>query len=217
MLAVTTSEILKRSVWCDDFQAWPAGDTEKATVLRSFHTSVLNRWSRWLTFPDVRVYYLFPACVGAQESGGLTWRLEKHQTEFRENVNHTSVLAANLSPCHFSAVATASCVCTVTDIMTLYATSIHAGINQRRVVTRMGLGYWTESYKEKINYLLHFIYSSVSDHNCLSKVPVVKEVTLRVSALFHTIQLRPLLRGQKVKKSIHIVYISHILYLHYHL
>lgn len=131
MLAVTTSEILKRSVWRDDFQAWPTGDTEKATVLRSFHTSVLNRWSRWLTFPDVRVYYLFPACVGAQESGGLTWRLEKHQTEFRENVNHTSVLTANLSPCRFSTIATVSSVCKSTDKTTLYTTYVHAGINQR--------------------------------------------------------------------------------------
>ncbi len=85
-------------------------DTEEATVLQSFHASVLNRWLRWLTFPDVRVYYLFPACVGARGERQIDLRLEKLQPEIQENVNHTSPLTANLSPCHFSAITTAGCV-----------------------------------------------------------------------------------------------------------
>lgn len=104
MLAVTTSEILKRSVGL-----WLSGLTHRRyfgmlqfsiVCICLFYKDGSDDW-RFLTYAYA-IYFLLVS--EPTESGRLTCRFERHQPEFQENVNHTSLLTSNLSPCHFSAI-----------------------------------------------------------------------------------------------------------------
>lgn len=104
MLAVTTSEILKRSaaLWLSGLTCRRySGMLQFSRVCISLFLTVGSDDWRFLTY----AYAIYFVLVSEPtERGRLTCRFERHQPEFRENVNHTSLLIGNLSPRHFSAV-----------------------------------------------------------------------------------------------------------------
>lgn len=101
-----------------------------ATVLQSLYMSILNRWLRWLTFPDVRLCYLFPACVGDHGERQIDLLFRKASVRVpRERQSHLTTDQQSLSLpflCYRS-----SCVCKFIDKTTLYTMCVYAGINQK--------------------------------------------------------------------------------------
>lgn len=123
--------------------------------------SILNRWLRWLTFPDVRLCYLFPACVGVHGERQIDLPFRKASAGVpRECQSHLTTDQQSLSLpflCYRS-----SRVCKFIDKTTLYTTRVYAGINQKcchgswlrkwsRIIKRED---WSFFYTLQILYLL---------------------------------------------------------------